>query len=167
MRSFAPPLSTIERNYKRIHSLSAYLLHTVLEQEISIGANADIAKTKREKQIVFAIERWMQLLRLKSQNAREASHHAVFMGICRLLVTRVSLIYLVDEFFFLFLVQLKETSREDESKVLSFYFWSQSGGMRKGGKSKISFCHPRGLRASTQTYHERGGVIQCRQSFCR
>ena len=28
-----------------------------IEQEISTGANADIAKTKREKQIVFVVER--------------------------------------------------------------------------------------------------------------
>ena len=33
-----------------------------------------------------------------------ASCHPAFMGICRLLVTRVSFIYLVDEFFFWFLV---------------------------------------------------------------
>ena len=34
----------------------------ILEYEISISANADIAKTKREKQIVFVVERWMQCL---------------------------------------------------------------------------------------------------------
>ena len=33
--------------------------------------------------------------------------------------------------------------------------------MRKGGESKISFCHPRGLKASSQTYGEWGGVIEC------
>ena len=41
----------------------------------------------------------------------------------RLLVTRVSLIQLVDEFFFLFLVQLNEIRRQGEFKVLSFCFW--------------------------------------------
>ena len=34
----------------------------ILEYEISISANAVIAKTKREKQIVFVVERWMQCL---------------------------------------------------------------------------------------------------------
>ena len=41
----------------------------------------------------------------------------------RLLVTHVSHIYLVDEFLFLFLLQLNETRRLSESKVLSFCFW--------------------------------------------
>ena len=46
------------RKELNIPASAAGLLHTVLEQEISIGANADIAKTKREKKIVF-VERWM------------------------------------------------------------------------------------------------------------
>ena len=41
----------------------------------------------------------------------------------QLLVSSVSLIYLVDEFFFLFLVQRNGTRRQGESKVLSLYFW--------------------------------------------
>ena len=32
------------------------------------------------------------------------------------------------------------------------------GGIRKGDESKISFCYPKGLRASPHTYRERGGV---------
>ena len=32
-------------------------------------------------------------------------------------------------------------------------------GMKRGGGSKVSLCHSRGLRASPQTYRERGGVI--------
>ena len=36
----------------------------LLQQEISTEANADIAKTKREKQIVLIVERWMQRLLL-------------------------------------------------------------------------------------------------------
>ena len=40
----------------------------------------------------------------------------------RLLVTRLSLIYQVHEFFSRFLVQLKEARRLGESKVLSFCF---------------------------------------------
>ena len=57
------------------------------------------------------------LLRLKSQNTREASLHPAFYG---LLVTRLSLIYLVDDLLFLFLVYLNETRRLDKSKVLLF-----------------------------------------------
>ena len=49
--------------------------------------------------------------------------HQAFMGICPTISTRLSLIYLLDEFFFLFLVQLNEWRRLGESKVLSFYFW--------------------------------------------
>ena len=30
--------------------------------------------------------------------------------------------------------------------------------MRKGDESKISFCHPKDLRASTHTYHKPGGI---------
>ena len=41
----------------------------------------------------------------------------------RLLVTRISLIQLIDEFFFWFLVQLNKTKRLYEYKVLSFCFW--------------------------------------------
>ena len=54
----------------------------ILEQKISIGANADIAKTKREIQIVFVVKRWMQclLFPLKSQSARKLSCHPGFMG---------------------------------------------------------------------------------------
>ena len=61
------------------------LIYYILEQQISAGANADIAKTKRKKQIVFVVERWMQclLLRLKSRSTREASFHAAFMGNCQ------------------------------------------------------------------------------------
>ena len=45
---------------------------------------ADIAITKREIEIVFVLESWMQclLLRLKSQSSREESHHPAFIGIC-------------------------------------------------------------------------------------
>ena len=46
--------------------------------------NANIAITKREILIVFVAESWIEclLFRLKSQSAREASHHPTFMGIC-------------------------------------------------------------------------------------
>ena len=41
----------------------------------------------------------------KSRSPRETSHHSSFMSkTARLLVTLVSFIYLVDEFFYLFLV---------------------------------------------------------------
>ena len=45
---------------------------------------------------------------------------------------------------------------------LRFYLFAsgvnQVESERVGG-SKISFCHPRGFRASTQSYRKRGGVI--------
>ena len=86
---------------------------------------ADITIMKREIQIVFAVQSWMQylLLRLKFQSAREASHYPVLWVSSRLLVTCISLIYLIDEFFFWFLVQLNKTKRLGEYKVLSFCFW--------------------------------------------
>ena len=40
-------------------------------------------------------------------------------------------------------------------------------GIRMGADSKISFCYPRDLRASPQTYRERDGVIYCGWSICR
>ena len=48
---------------------------------------------------------------------------AIQLLTARLLVTRVNVIYLVDEFFFLFLVQLNEMRALGEYKVLSFCFW--------------------------------------------
>ena len=36
---------------KHIHASAADLLHRLLEQQISIGANADIAKMKRDKEV--------------------------------------------------------------------------------------------------------------------
>ena len=50
----------------------------------------------------------------------------------RLLVTRVSFTYLVDEFFFLFLVKLNKMRTLGESKTLSFFFlmsikWDEEG----------------------------------------
>ena len=53
--------------------------------------------------LIFA-ESFCLLFRLKSRSARGASRHSAFMGNCPSIVTRISLIYLVDEFFFLFLV---------------------------------------------------------------
>ena len=68
---------------KKLNIFMLYLpIHYILEEEILTGANADIARTKREKEIVFVAERWMQslLLRLKSGSVRKASRHADFMG---------------------------------------------------------------------------------------
>ena len=81
----------------------------ILEYEISISANADIAKTKREKQIVFVVEKWMQCLSYYITlyyRGVQGKHLAIQLlwASARLLVTRASLVYLVDEFFFLFLV---------------------------------------------------------------
>ena len=38
-----------QKDIKYIHASASDLLHKVLDQEISIGANADIAKTKWDK----------------------------------------------------------------------------------------------------------------------
>ena len=45
--------TTIFRHTKKlnIHASAADLLHRLLEQQISIGANADIAKMKRDKEV--------------------------------------------------------------------------------------------------------------------
>ena len=69
MKSFAPP----QEETKHIHASAADLLHTVLEQEISIGTNADIAKAKREKQIVFVAEVDAMLIGLTKVSEREGS----------------------------------------------------------------------------------------------
>ena len=84
----------------------------------------DIAITKQEIDIIFVLESRMQclLLSLKSQRPREESHHPAFMGICPTISTRISLIYLIDELFFWFLMYLKETRRLGDYKVLSFCF---------------------------------------------
>ena len=39
--------------------------------------------------------------------------------------------------------------------------------MKRGGESKISFCYLRSSTASSQIYHEWGGVILCVWSVCR
>ena len=59
-------------------------IYYILKKEVSTCANTGIAKTKREKQVVFVLERWMQCLLLlpKSRSAREAAHHADFMVNC-------------------------------------------------------------------------------------
>ena len=57
----------------------------------------------------------------KIPKREESISPSSFMGICPL-VTRISLIYLRDEFWFWFLVQLNETRRLGEYKLLSFCF---------------------------------------------
>ena len=114
-----------EKENKHIHALAANLLH------IRVG-NLDLCKYRYCKNKVRKID-W-----LKSQSAREPSHQPAFIGNC-LTIAYVSLIYLVEQFFFQFLVQLKKMRTPNKSKVLSFCFWYY--GMRKGGESKISFYY--------------------------
>ena len=60
----------------------------------------------------------------------------------RLLVTRVSLIYLVDKLFiFSFEVLLKEMRTRGESKISSCYFCQR---IRRQGGSKIALWNPNG-----------------------
>ena len=54
VKFFAP----LQKENKCSDAPAVDLLYTVLEQEITIGANADTAKTKREKKIAF-FERWI------------------------------------------------------------------------------------------------------------
>ena len=60
-----------------------------------------------------------------------ASHHSTFMDDCRQLVTQVSFIYKVDEFFHLFLVYLNKMRKLGEFKVLLT-------GVREEDESQIS-----------------------------
>ena len=65
----------------------------------------------------------VQLASAKSMSMSAASCHPAFMSNCQLLVTRVSPIYLVDEFTFLLLVLLNEMKMLGESNVLSFFLF--------------------------------------------
>ena len=84
--------------------LLKHLSHRTTLDDCSL--NADIWKMKHGKWIFFNVERWMQylLIGLKSQSAREHLDIQLLWASTRLLVTRVSLIYLADDFFFWFLV---------------------------------------------------------------
>ena len=108
--------------------------------------NADIAKTKQEKKIVFVVERWMQcfLLQLKSQRTREACRYPIFMDICptishtcepylpsrwvRLLVLGVAELCnetgLIWGFTFLFLVLIR---RNEEGRWVQDFLLSPQG----------------------------------------
>ena len=174
MKSFAPP----QKETKHIHATDADLLHTVLVQETSIGANAkgvlrikvfkisqnsqetpapeetpvNFAKSLRNPYLqnnsgrllpkcgyfnneardiarLYLLQRAgciALLLWLKSQSAREASHHPVFMEICPAISHGYQSYladHLIDEFPFQLLVQLNETKRPGEYQVLSFCFW--------------------------------------------
>ena len=71
-----------------------------------------------------------------------------------LLVTHVSLIYLVDEFFFLFLLLLNEMRM-----LVNLRFLVLIKGMREGGEPKIFLCYPRSSGTSYQSFCKWGGVL--------
>ena len=72
-------------------------------------------------------------------------------GATWLLVTCVSLIYIVDEFFFLLLVKLNKMRWLNEGFI--FLFLVLIRGMMEGGEStKISLCYSSGLGASLSLY---------------
>ena len=73
-----PPVAASET--KHIHASTDDILHV----KIAIGANADIAKTKWEKQIFFCCREVdaMAIASAKSRSARETSRHPAFMGNC-------------------------------------------------------------------------------------
>ena len=99
------------------------------EEEISLApqdrtGNINWRKCVFEcKSVATFAESFCLFLRLKSGSAREASDHSAFMGNCQTISHRFSLIYLVDQFFFLFLVQLNKMRMLGASKVLPFCFW--------------------------------------------
>ena len=73
------------------------------------------------------------LLQLNAPSRRTASYIQLLWATARLLIARVSLIYLVDEFFiFSFLPSLKEMRTWRESKISSFCFcvWCRSRELR-------------------------------------
>ena len=71
-----------------------------------------------------------------------------------LLVIRFSLVYLVDEFFFLFMVLLNKMRRLDKSKV------SGVNQGNEGGRWVQDFLMlPRGLGTSHQSFCKRDGVF--------
>ena len=80
----------------------------------------------------------VQLASAKSMSMSAASCHPAFMSNCQLLVTRVSPIYLVDEFTFLLLVLLNEMKMLGESNVLPFFVFgvNQGNGMGRWGESR-------------------------------
>ena len=98
------------------------------EEEISLApqdrtGNINWRKCVCEcKSVATFAESFCLFLRLKSGSAREASDHSAFMGNCQTISHRFSLIYLVDQFFFLFLVQLNKMRMLGASKVLPC-FW--------------------------------------------
>ena len=65
------------------------------------------------------------------------------------------------------LLRLKSRSARGASRHPAFMDLVLIKGIRKRGESKISFCYPRSVSASPQTYRERGGVIWCMWSICR
>ena len=72
------------------------------------------------------------LLRIESRSAREVSCHPPFMESAQLLVKRVRYIYLVDEFFLLFLVYPNEMRMLSDPRILFFLFlvlirWNEEG----------------------------------------
>ena len=68
----------------------------------------------------------------------------------RLLVTRVSLVYLVDK------LVAKRNENAGWIRVFIFLFLVLIKEMREGGGSKISLSYPRGEGASPQFFRDRG-----------
>ena len=153
-------------SYEKKKHLRFSCLQGKIEQEISngYGANAGIAKTKRQKQIIFVVQRqrWMQciLIRLKTHSARVASRHQLLWATAQLLVTCFSLIYLVDEFSFLLLEQRNEMRMLGD---LRFYLFVSGVNQAECGREvspRFPFViPPRSVRTSPQTSCQRGGVI--------
>ena len=109
------------------------LFYYILEWEILTSANADIAKMKRQKSIVFIVEWWMQCLwlQLKSRSAREASRQANFIGNW-LTVSHTCLLYLPRKWVFFVpgVAERNEHAGWNESFIFLFLVlirWNEEG----------------------------------------
>ena len=134
MKTFAPPFFihfSLSLNRKKACGNESHEKETnlfmlqlqicyILEQEILISTNADLAKNEV---IAFVVERCMQCLPFRQNPGAHRKHLAIHVlwATAQLLATRVSLMYLVYEFFS-FPVQLNEMRMLGEFKVLSFCF---------------------------------------------
>ena len=90
--------------------------------------NIDLTKSGCERKPMATFAKSLCILvRLNPQSMMGASHYSAFMGNCPIISHTGCLTYLVDEFFFLFLVYLNKMRTLGEFKFLSFCFWFEGG----------------------------------------
>ena len=100
---------------------------------------------------IFGGQIWSIKSELSVQAEIQLKQKFLFMQLllatARQLVTCFSLMYLVDEFFCLFLVLLNKMRTLDESRFLVLIRRT-----REGGELKFFLCYPRGSETSHQTF---------------